>query len=556
MFQSLKLRIYLLTFLPFLCIIMLSIYTQVSTFHRVTNEVSKLTESAIISIEKKRLVTVLDSAISIIQDQVNKPGKEGLDDAMTLLNNYKFDNGAGYLYAYDMQGTRIMHGAGASLGTNLIELQDKKGNFILKDLIKAATQGDGFSTFFFPKPGGKEALEKYGYAVHIKKWDIVIGSGFYIDGVDEVNANMSVSLEAIEESSFISTSIILAVFTSVLTLIVLISSKTIFKSLLFLRNSVESLAAGKGDLTQKIPESNVDILNDIANYFNVFIESMAVDIKELKKSSEALYVISKVSNEQKEKLEKVSIKQIDETNMVATAIEEMASNSIEIAESAKSTRHSAEKTEIEIQEVVKQVQLSSGQLDELSRVLGSVEQSVAVVGENVEGIDIALGVIQGISEQTNLLALNAAIEAARAGEQGRGFAVVADEVRGLAQRSQQSTVQIKEILEKLQSSAEKMIDDMKGSTIQREKVTDAMSKINDIIESSTASIKNLTLMNVQVATAANEQSQVANSISKNVSGVAALAENIGSDSIETSHQMKKLEEQSRIIKNITDKFNV
>ncbi|WOD07990.1 methyl-accepting chemotaxis protein [Marinomonas sp. GJ51-6] len=188
--------------------------------------------------------------------------------------------------------------------------------------------------------------------------------------------------------------------------------------------------------------------------------------------------------------------------------------------------------------------------------MNTVEESIHVLGGNVDEINTALGVIQGISEQTNLLALNAAIEAARAGEQGRGFAVVADEVRGLAQRSQQSTVEIKDILEKLQASALKATEDMQGSLQRREMVVEAMAKISEIIHSSTESIKNLTQMNVQVSTAAHQQSEVATDIAKNVVGIAELAENIGHESSQTAAQMDLLEVQAKSIKEISDKFKV
>lgn len=556
MFKSLKLRIYLLAFGPFLFIAIISALTQMQTLNTVNEGVSNLVEKATIETEKKRLVTVLDSAISIIQPQINKPGTEGLQEAMDLLNTYKFDGGDGYLYAYDTKGLRLMHGAGGKININLYDLKDTKGNFILRDIIETATKGDGFSQFYFPKPGETESTKKYGYAVYVQKWDVVIGSGFYIDSADKIVADISASVDDIQSTSQLTALAILAFVFGLLTLIVLLSSRSVLSPLMTLGAAVKNLASGQGDLTKKLPDSSIDILNNIATDFNMFLDSMAVDIGYLKRSSSDLLSISVKSNQQRVKLSEASDRQINETNLVASAIEEMKANSNEIAGNAESTKRSAESTELEIQEVLKQVQLSSGELNELSSVLNTVEQSIDVLGGNVGEINLAIEVIQGIFEQTNLLALNAAIEAARAGEQGRGFAVVADEVRGLAQRSQQSTVVIKDVLEKLQQSATKATDDMRGSMQRREMVEAAMAKISEIIYSSTDSIKNLTQMNVQVSTAAYQQSQVASDIAKNVVGIAELAENIGDESNQTAEQMALLEEQAQVIKGISDKFKV
>lgn len=556
MFKSLKLRIYLLSFGPFLLIALIGAITQVHTLTRVNNGVSVLVEEATIETEKNRLVTVLDSAISIIQPEINKPGKEGMAAGLALLNTYKYDGGEGYLYAYATDGMRLMHGAGGKVDVNLYDLKDSQGNLLIQDIINSAMKGDGFSQFYFPKPGETESSKKYGYGVYVQKWDLVIGTGFYIDSAEKIVSNIQDSVGGIQQESQWFAFGILAVVFGVLTAIVLLSTQTVLGPLATLGDAVKKLAGGQGDLTKKLPSSSIDILNNISTDFNTFLDSMAVDISYLKSSSDSLLSISTKSNEQREKLAQVSDRQINETNLVASAIEEMKANSNEIAGNAESTKRSAESTELEIQEVLQQVQLSSRQLDELSSVLNTVEESIHVLGGNVDEINTALGVIQGISEQTNLLALNAAIEAARAGEQGRGFAVVADEVRGLAQRSQQSTVEIKDILEKLQASALKATEDMQGSLQRREMVVEAMAKISEIIHSSTESIKNLTQMNVQVSTAAHQQSEVATDIAKNVVGIAELAENIGHESSQTAAQMDLLEVQAKSIKEISDKFKV
>ena len=241
---------------------------------------------------------------------------------------------------------------------------------------------------------------------------------------------------------------------------------------------------------------------------------------------------------------------------VAAAADEMSSTASDIASNAETTRLSAESVNTQTKDVLHHVEMSNEQLENLNALLTDVEKSVTELGGNVDSIHSALGVIQSISEQTNLLALNAAIEAARAGEQGRGFAVVADEVRTLAKRSQDSTVEISGILEKLQASAAKTINDMERSVDQRNKVLEATSNIRSLISSSTESIENLTFLNIQVATAATQQSAVADDIAKNINEIVVLADSVSHSADESSRQIAGLQVQSDLIDKITRKFKV
>ncbi|MCV2402637.1 methyl-accepting chemotaxis protein [Marinomonas sp. C2222] len=554
MFRSLKTQIYMFAFVPFILVAIAGIFMQIKTLDTINKDVSQLSENTIIEIEKRRLVTVLDSSASLIKPYLDMPGKKGMKDALALLYNYRFDKGVGYLFAYDGEGNRLMSGSDKGVGKNFINSKDKHGNLIVQNIINAAKSGEGFTTYYFPKKGETEPSAKYSYAIWIEQWGVAIATGFFIDGVEGMLSEIDTALEKSERESLIHNFLIILGISAVVAFAIFTSVKLMLTALYSLRDAVEDLADGEGDLTKSLPNSSLDILDDISQNFNRFLSSMSTDVETLKTACGQLNEIASVSRNQNKTLVNAASRQVQETTNTAAAIEEMSTTASEIAANAEHTRTSAENTDSEVQNVLKQVEVSGEVLNDLNRVLDNAEGSIQELGSNVEEINSVLSVIQGISEQTNLLALNAAIEAARAGELGRGFAVVADEVRNLAQRSQQSTVEIKNILEKLQLSADKTIQDMLNSAEKRTAVIESMDTISTIIHSSSESIKQLTAMNVDVSNTANQQSIVVNDMAKNISDIADIAESIGKGSEEATEQFTRLEEQSQLIQNVTNKF--
>jgi len=556
MLRSLKVQIYLLVFIPFILIAMLGLFSQFNTTDEVESKVSEMTRQNIINIEKKRLVTILETAQSLIAPYVAMPNSTGMKDALALISDLKYDGDAGYLFTYDLKGVRLQSGSNHSIGKNFWDSQDKQGNYLVRNIVQAGKDGSGFTTYYFVKPGDTEASPKYAYSVIIPKWNVVISTGFYIDDVDVALQKMDSAVGGIF-SSAISDSLILFFAAFVIVgFCVYIAISRLYRPLNDLRSSVRSLAAGEGDLTASLPSSRIKLLDDIATDFNVFIGAMAEDIRSLKATTNHLDNIAKLSSQQQVQLEELSSQQKNETVQVAAAIDEMSSTSSEIANNAENTRESASLVEQEMIGVLHEVQASGKQLESLNELMKGVEGSINELGSNVESINSVLTVIQGLSSQTNLLALNAAIEAARAGEYGRGFSVVADEVRNLAQRSQESTLEIQEILDKLKTSANKTVQDMGRSDEQREVVIQAMSRIKDIINNSNQAITQLSEMNVQVATAANQQSSVSSEIAERINGIALLADDIGTSSSTSKVQSKDLEQQAKLITNMTNKFTV
>ena len=556
MLRSLKVQIYLLVFMPFIFIASVGLYNEVNSTRAVEAKVSEMTRLSTLAIEKKRLVTVIESANAIIKSYVEQPGTTGLKAALALINQLRYDDGKGYIFTYDLNGVRLQSGSGKGLGKSFWNNQDKKGNYMVQNIIAAAKDGSGYTKYYFVKSGDTEPSPKYSYSLLIPKWNIVISTGFYIDDVNRIQKEIDDAVLDIVDGALIEGFILFVIVFVIAVIVVFFAINRLYLPLNNLSQSVSGLADGRGDLTAILPSSPITLLDKIAKGFNAFIGAMATDISSLKNTCDELNSIAHLSSGQQARLEALSNQQKDETAQVAAAIDEMSSTSNEIAHTAEQTRESANAVEKEMQGVLRQVEVSNEQIESLNHLMKGVEGSINELGSNVALIHSVLSVTQGISEQTNLLALNAAIEAARAGDQGRGFAVVADEVRNLSKRSQESTIEIKEILDKLQDSAEKTVQDMARSDEQRAVVTEAMGRIREIIGNSNKAIQQLSDMSVQVATAATEQSSVSTNIAERINGIASLADDIGSGSTAARAQFESLEQQSKLIAEITDKFTV
>ncbi|MBE3899363.1 methyl-accepting chemotaxis protein [Vibrio parahaemolyticus] len=238
--------------------------------------------------------------------------------------------------------------------------------------------------------------------------------------------------------------------------------------------------------------------------------------------------------------------EFNEIDQLATAMSEMSSTVQTVADHAQTASSLTEQASTQAVTGQQFLQSTVAKMSELSSDIASSAQAVNQVEERVESIGSVVGTIQGISEQTNLLALNAAIEAARAGEAGRGFAVVADEVRNLAQRTQQATVEIQEMITQLQASATSAVDLMEKSVVEAAEGVELVSNAGSELDGIVAQVTQINDINFQIATASGQQSSVAEEMSQNLTNVRELVEAsvvVVTELLETSEMMQSNAEE-------------
>ncbi|WP_325436358.1 methyl-accepting chemotaxis protein [Pseudomonas nitroreducens] len=458
-------------------------------------------------------------------------GDLGLQTLVQIINSLDF-SGMGYAFLVSGDGKILVH-------------PDK--SFIMKSLADIYPQNT-------PRIGG-------GFSEAELNGHTRILSFTQVKGLPSVNWYIGLSIDKDAAYSMLSkfrTSAVIAAAIAIVAILLLLGMliRVLMQPLTTMGRAMEDIAQGEGDLTKRLKVASNDEFGVLGNAFNRFVERIHESIREVASTARSLHDVSQLVVNASNSSMSNSDEQSNRTNSVAAAINELGAAAQEIARNAADASHHATDASHQAGDGRQVVEQTISAMNQLSDKISSACANIEALNSRTVNIGQILEVIKGISEQTNLLALNAAIEAARAGEAGRGFAVVADEVRNLAHRAQESAQQIQKMIEELQVGAREAVDTMTESQRYSLESVEIANRAGERLASVTHRIGEIDSMNQSVATATEEQTAVVDSLNMDITEINTLNQEGVENLQATLRACADLENQAGRLRHLVDSFRI
>jgi methyl-accepting chemotaxis protein len=468
------------------------------------------------------------------------------DDAkaqvIAALKSMKSSAGVSF-WALDDQTKLLAHSNDPSKeGQSVASVEDDSDEPIAyyKDLAASAQKGEAVS---YNLLDDDDAMQRHvGASKAVADWNWVVGATVVASGGAQGVSQQDV--------------VMLVVAGLVLVVLAWMVSGSIVGPLQETSRAFKEMASGSGDLTRRIKIDGSDVVAEFGQNYNQFVDTMHSLVKEVGVSADKLF---SAANELQNVTEKttVGVRETQAgTEQLATAMNEMVATVQEVARNAEAAAESTRKADEETLRGRREVERTMGAIGQLANEVERTREVIQRLAADSESIGAVLDVINGIADQTNLLALNAAIEAARAGEQGRGFAVVADEVRTLAQRTQKSTQEIHSMIERLQAAAQEAVGAMEAGAQRAKLSVEESARAGDALSAITSAVTTINDMNTQIASAAEEQTATVESITRNVIGIRDIAVETSGAVDQTSAAGAELGNLAQRLRGVVSRFRV
>ncbi|AXN34258.1 methyl-accepting chemotaxis protein [Vibrio coralliilyticus] len=501
------------------------------TYNLIQQRTSSLNE------REDKLSAQVEATVSLVQhyyDQRQTLGEEAAkQQALDAIKALRYDE-SNYFWILDQKMQVVMHPIKPALnGQNAENFKDGAGKFHWREMvaISQTSAQKGFLDYQWKSPQG-ELKDKISYVQLFPEWGWIIGSGLLVADIQE--AFYALALKEAFVASILS-AILLAMGYTI--------SNNIITPLHRLIDNTHKIA--DGDLRVRMNMSRKDELGEMSQQIDKMLIKLQDTLRTAHQSAEQSSAMAcNIAQASEEAATSVN-SQHAQLELLSTAMTEMSATISDVATNAENTAVSTNKVVEHAHRNDQTMQATSNTIAEVSRNISTAHDLVTDLQTGVNEISNVVGVIRDVSEQTNLLALNAAIEAARAGEQGRGFAVVADEVRNLASRTQNSTNEVQVTIEKLIEQAGRTFTAMQSSNEKVDESVSASNKTREQLDVIVSEMQNANDMVAQIAAASEQQSTVATEMNENVSGIHLAANEV----LQASHS---LAEDSQLMANTAE----